>query len=81
MERNTLIDHNGIPTLRTFNNITENDLQKLITQGNSKSCALDPMPTSLIKELLPVLLPTIHTIVNKSLQEKTMPSLLKQAIV
>ena len=57
------------------------DVSKFIKEGNSKSCALDPIPTSLVKKTLPVLLPVIHSIVNKSLQESTMPSLLKRALV
>ena len=39
------------------------------------------MPTSFVKGLLPVLLPTILTIVNKSLSESHMPTALKDAIV
>lgn len=57
------------------------ELSKLITAGNSKSCTLDPIPTSLLKQVLPVVLPSIQTIVNKSLTSKTMPFELKQAVV
>jgi len=60
---------NGMPVLNTFHEISENKLVKIITDGNSKSCALDPMPTSLVKDLLSVLLPAIHKIVNRSLFE------------
>ena len=67
--------------LQSFKDITETDVSKVIKEGNSKSCALDPIPTSLVKKTLPVLLPVIHSIVNKSLQESTMPSLLKRALV
>ena len=63
-----------------FAEISESDLSKLILKGNSKSCSLDPMPTSLLKQV-PALMPVIHTIVNRSLQETTMPDPLKQAIV
>ena len=71
----------NISEMRSFANVSEEKLSKLILSGNSKSCSLDPMPTSFVKGLLPVLLPTIHTIVNKSLQESHMPSALKGAIV
>ena len=54
---------------------------KIITSGNSKSCALDPLPTSLLKSLLPVLLPTIRLIVNKSLSNHYMPIALREAVV
>ena len=39
------------------------------------------MPTSVVKQILPTLLPTIHNIVNRSLREQNMPPILKQAIV
>ena len=67
--------------LQSFKDITVTDVSKVIKEGNSKSCALDPIRTSLVKKTLPVLLPVIHSIVNKSLQESTMPSLLKRALV
>ena len=53
----------------------------IIQKCSSASCELDPMPTSLVKNLLPTLLPIIHEIVNKSLAEKKMPTALKEAIV
>ena len=68
-------------TLNSFTPISENKLSKMITHSNSKSCGLDPMPTSLVKAVLPVLLPSIHTIVNKSLSENHMPTVLKEAMV
>ena len=68
-------------TLKSFSDISVSEVSKLITDGNSKSCVLDPIPTSLVKETLPILLPVIHSIVNKSLQESTMPSQLKYALV
>ena len=69
------------PRMESFTQITEEKLSKIIMQGNSKSCDLDPIPTSLLKLVLPVLLPTICNIVNKSLMEFTMPQTLKEAIV
>lgn len=71
----------GVPLLTTFKEISEKDLAKVILNGNSKSCDLDPMPTALVKSLLDVLLPTIHKIVNRSLKENIMPTALKEAIV
>ena len=71
----------SIPRMESFTQISENDLAKIISSGNSKSCALDPMPTSLVKRVLPVLLPSICAIVNKSLIQCYMPDALKEAIV
>ena len=53
----------------------------MITSGNSKSCALDPILTSLVKKLLPTLLTLLLRIVNMSLQTSTMPDALKCATV
>ena len=39
------------------------------------------MPASLVKAFLPVLLPTIHQIVNRSLLEHHMPKVLREAVV
>ena len=55
--------------------ISEKQLSVLISQCSSASCNLDPMPTSLIKSLLPIILPIIQNIVNKSLTEHNMPAL------
>ena len=70
-----------IPRLESFTQISESELEKLIKKENSKSCALDPIPTSLVKQLLPMLLPSICKIVNKSLLEGKMPTDLREAIV
>ena len=75
------MSNNTPESFENFENILESNLEKLISSGNSKTSSLDPIPTSLLKEVLPVLLPTIHTIVNKSLQSSQMPHHLKRAIV
>jgi hypothetical protein len=64
-----------------FERVTESDVSDMILKGNSKSCSLDPIPTSLLKELLPSLLPTLTNIINNSLQTSKMSSELKTAIV
>ena len=64
-----------------FSQLIFQELSAIINKGNSKSCQLDPIPTALIKDHLPILLPTLCTIVNKSLQQSQMPSELKTAIV
>ena len=74
------LDEN-IESLRSFANVSIEKVSKLIRSGNSKSCALDPMPTSFVKVLLPVLLPAIHSIIKKSLGQSHMPCTLREAIV
>ena len=69
------------PGCSSFNEISREDISKIIEHGNSKSCSLDPVPTSLLKSILPVILPSLHQIINLSLQKSRMPQLLKDAIV
>jgi exonuclease III len=61
--------------------VTENEVEKLICSGNSKSCQLDPIPTTLLKQILPSILPVICNTVNLSFQNRAMPESLKTAVV
>ena len=45
------------------------------------SCELDPMPTYLLKQCVNNVLPVITTMVNKSLNEMSVPTAFKKAIV
>ena len=80
-ERAESTDHldtsHSFPELTSFSPISIEDLSKLIQNGNSKSCPLDPVPTTLLKAILPHILPSIHTIVLEAI----MPSSLKNATV
>lgn len=67
--------------LESFVKISDSDVSKLILGGNSKSCNMDPIPTTLVKQLLSTLLPSITTIINKSITEGKMPRSLKKAVV
>ena len=67
--------------MEKFSPTKESDLQKMILKGNSKSCALDPIPTSLLKDVLPHMLPTLCRISNISIETNTMPDMLKLATV
>lgn len=53
----------------------------MIREMNRKHCQLDPMPTSLIMECLPELLPSISKIVNDSLLTGIFPQSFKEAII
>ena len=70
-----------INQLRTFHPASESEIQHIIQQAPSKSCSLDPVPTWLVKDSLPELLPVITAVVNKSLSSVTVPSSFKDAIV
>ena len=60
---------------------TEDEVRKLISQPPTKSCALDPFPTFLLKELIDILLPYLTAMVNASRREGRLPSTQKHAVV
>ena len=60
---------------------TEEDIRKIIMSSSSTTCAMDPIPTSLTKDCLEVLLPAITTIINRSLSEAEVPDSFKLAII
>ncbi len=68
-------------SLLNFCSVSESDVHKVITNGPSKSCSLDPWPSFLVEEFLDILITPITDIVNKSLGEGVFPSKFKQVIV
>jgi len=68
-------------TLNCFQLYNEADIAKIITAVPSKSCELDPMPTDILKQFLPVLLPYITKMCNASLREGILPTSQRSAIV
>lgn len=67
--------------LSEFTPATEEEVRKLVMSSASKSCPLDPLPTSLLKECLTELLPVLTKMVNLSLAEGVVPARFKEAIV
>ena len=59
----------------------EVEIDKIIKQSPSKSCDLDPLPTSQLKENLSSILPLITEIVNDSLSSSHVPEEFKVAYV
>ena len=57
------------------------EVRKIISKGPSKSCELDPLPTSLVKSNLDSLAPIITQIVNLSLTTSSVPQSFKVAVV
>ena len=74
-----VVDTNVI--LRSFRNLSEQDIYDLIQKLAKKSCVLDPLPTTLVCDSLDVLLPVITKLVNTSLTTSHFPTEWKQAIV
>ena len=71
----------SFPPLETFKGLTQDDVKRIIMKTASKSCELDPLPTTLLKSCLDDICPIITSIVNKSLSSSQMPPVFKQAIV
>ena len=65
----------------TFQYVTPEDLKKVIMKCPTKSCDLYPLPTWLIKNHLPTIVPTLCQVVNLSLSTGCFPSVLSKAIV
>ena len=63
-----------------FKSVSPEELSKLIGPG-FKSCALDPIPASILKQCIDLLLPVISGIVNCSLEHCTVSDTMKEALV
>ena len=64
-----------------FTPATTADIRRIILQWSAKSFTLDPMPTSLLKENIDILVPVYTVIVNSSLGSGIVPVAMKPAIV
>ena len=65
----------------TFTEMKIDDIGKLAATLFSKSCVLDPLPSSIIKQCIDPLLPTTTNIVNLSLRDGCMLKCLKSAVL
>ena len=72
-------DH--LPGFSEFPPASQEEVKKLILSTKSKSCSMDPIPTSLLKECLTSLLPVITTIVNLSMSQGIVSTDLKKALI
>ena len=62
-----------------FSEVTEDNVRVLANKPMSKSCNLDPLPATILKDSFSTLLPIITKIVNLSLSSGVMPEYLKIA--
>ena len=69
------------PPFDRFEPVTVPEIMKLIKTAPAKSCALDPIPTWLLKQVSSYIAPVICHLCNLSLQTGTFPAGLKQARV
>ena len=68
-------------TLSSFTAVSEEDLLKILKSSPSKSCDLDPIPMSLVKECADILITPITKTVNYSIKEGSFPNCFKMAYV
>ena len=65
------------PEIRSKRNVferaSEDEIKKLILSSSSKSCDLDPIPTSVLKNCLDILITPITDIINISMKTSTFP--------
>ena len=69
------------PGLVKFDDVSPDDIAKVIKNSPTKSCLLDPWPTFLVKDCLDILLPSITKLVNCSLLEGAVPDGFKSVVV
>ena len=67
--------------LHVFQEVSEEDVDRIIKSSSSSTCKLDPEPTTLSKRCNDELLPVLTTVVNASWTSGIMPCLFKKAIV
>ena len=64
-----------------FNMLSRDNVTRLVKKSATKSCILDPIPTSPLKEHPEDFIPILTDIINSSLQSGKFPDVLKNAAV
>jgi len=68
--------------LTSFEDVTAEEVRKFIlVRSPIKTCALDPLPTAVLREVVDHLLPFIWTMCNVFLKQRCLPPLQKAAII
>ena len=68
-------------TIDEFQTLSADDIQKVIMSSPTKSFALDPLPTYVVKEFLPELLSYITDMCDASLSQGIIPVSQRHAII
>ena len=71
----------GESPLNNFDSRPEDDVTKLLQMAPTKSCGLDPIPISVLKQCANTLVPHITRIINSSLTKGEVPSVFKEAVL
>ncbi len=67
--------------LNTLSATSIDEVKKIVMKSATKSCELDPIPASLLKQSIDYIIPVITDIINASLRESTVPQSFREAIV
>ena len=68
-------------TFANFKTLSQEQVSKLIKKAAKKLCPLDPIPTSVVLEVLDVLLPVIANMINLSFESGEFASDWKEALL
>ena len=68
-------------SLNQFRSVSPDDVECIIRGMPTKSCESDAIPTSLLKEILPAVAPSLAKIINISLEHGTFAAAWKIAII
>ena len=71
----------AVTSLSNFRACTEDEVREVIMRSPSKSCSLDPIPTTILKECIDDLLPFLTAMCNASLLEGHLPVSQRHAII
>ena len=69
------------PFINSFRLLSDDEVSVIVRKSPTKTCEADPIPTTLLKDILPNMVPLLREIVNKSLQTSTFLDDLKVALV
>ena len=72
---------NNPPQFDQYEEITEEEVLKMINSMEVKTCGSDPVPSSVLKDLTPYIIREITTIVNVSLREGVFANKWKTVII
>ena len=78
---NVLNPPNTREVLHNLTRVTDAEVRRLVLSAPCKSSDLDPIPTSLVKDCIDILVSPIVSKVNSSLSEGCFPSHFKSALV
>ena len=73
--------YSTLPLTSSFQELTQDQVKKLITSSKSTTSLLDPIPISLLKSCLDIIITPITTLVNKSLTSGKFPDKWKTGVV